>query len=52
MKIFVATHKRTEERFETPYIFELIDTIKALGDSLQDWSYQVKKVEKPLDKSI
>lgn len=46
MKIFVATHKRTGEKIETPYLFEIIDTIKALGDSLQDWEYKVEKNKK------
>ena len=47
MKIFVATNKRTEEEIRTPYLFEMIDTIKALGekygDKFSDWKYKVEK---------
>ncbi len=47
MKIFVATNKHTEEEIRTPYLFEMIDTIKALGekygDKFSDWEYKVEK---------
>ena len=47
MKIFVATNKRTEEEIRTPYLFEMINTIKALGekygDKFSDWKYKVEK---------
>ena len=47
MKIFVATNKRTEEEIRTPYLFEMIGTIKALGekygDKFSDWEYKIEK---------
>ena len=47
MKIFVATNKRTEEEIRTPYLFEMIDTIRVLGekygDKFSDWEYKVEK---------
>ena len=47
MKIFVATNKRTEEEIRTPYLFEMIDTIRILGerygDKFSDWKYKVEK---------
>ena len=47
MKIFVATNKHTEEEIKTPYLFEMIDTIRVLGerygDKFSDWEYKVEK---------